>query len=470
MQTLLVTIDALRADHLAQYGYDRDTMPVLDRLDSEGVRFASAFANGPYTRVSIPAMHTSNYLAYANIEDLPTIASVLGDADVTTACIGTRTGFLAIEGDLVFDEYVDFGHDEFHERANQQNAIRNLVSKPVDDLIKKTNIGPYLASTSSHLYDYSKAIYDRIAPFRYLGYTSAEHVTDRAIDWLGEHTNEDFFLWIHYMEAHRPYGVHDPEQEYVTGHVDEQEIMRLMKSAGRWPDDVTVREHRLLKNLYDSDLRYCSKHMDRLFDALEDNGIWHDANIFFTSDHGEEFYEHGKFYHRNLPYDELIHVPLFVKTPETNDEVVEEQRELLDLAPTICEEHDVQTETIPFRGKSLFESGDREVVSLVARMAVYDVEGAQDERFISSGEQAIAVRWDDWKYIWTGDQELLFDLRIDPRERDSVADANPDVVDRIVSRIPTDVRELPGEQLRDPVDHADREQLEALGYLELENR
>jgi arylsulfatase A-like enzyme len=53
MNTILITVDALRADHLNQYGYERDTIPVLDRLLDDGVIFKNAFSNAPYTRMAL---------------------------------------------------------------------------------------------------------------------------------------------------------------------------------------------------------------------------------------------------------------------------------------------------------------------------------------------------------------------------------------------------------------------------------
>jgi len=87
MKAILVTVDALRADHLSQYGYDLDTMPVLDRPAAEGTVFEEAYANGPYTRISVPSFHTSSYLAYEDMDGLETISGVLGDRGVMTACI-----------------------------------------------------------------------------------------------------------------------------------------------------------------------------------------------------------------------------------------------------------------------------------------------------------------------------------------------------------------------------------------------
>jgi len=449
MGTVLITVDALRADHLRQYGYDRDTMPCLDRLTADGTRFTSAFANGPYTRVSVPSFHTSRYLAYKDIETLPTISSALGSAGIKTACIGTQTGFKNTVGELHFDEYVDLGRDAYHERSTRNP--RQRLTEPFHRAAR--TVGPHVREVSGELFDRLQRLYDSVVPgfgLEFLGYTSAADVTDRAIEWLEANADEEFFLWLHYMEGHRPYGVHDDNPAY-TDPIDESSIRSLMKTAGMRPDEVTVRQHRRLEDLYDSDLRYCSAQLDRLFDWLESAGVWDRTDVIFTSDHGEEFYDHGLYFHRNLPYDELLHVPLIAKGPDSGGDTVSEQRELLDLAPTICRWNGVSPPE-SFRGRSLYEGSSRRVIAV----------GAQQ-----SASQVVAGRWDGWKYISVGGDERLFDLQSDGRERQAVMDANG-IRYRFRTSIPDALYEGAPEQLRQPTDRVDQEQLEALGYLEVD--
>lgn len=457
MNTLLITVDALRADHLGQYGYDRETVPALDRLESDGTKFLSAYSNGPYTRISVPSIHSSRYLAYDRLEEYPTIASILRDEGLYTACIGTQTGFANYTGDLVFDEFKDFGMDDFKDRANKPKTVKEKAARPVHSLARD-HIGPRIRSISMPVYARLKEIYKTVVPgtgFRNLSYTSAEDVTDAATKWLKEHEDEDFFLWIHYEEGHRPYGIHDTRHEFVNQPVTEKLIQQLMTAAGTNPDEVMISDHNLIQDLYDSNLRYCSRHMSRLFGELEELGLWSETNIVLTSDHGEEFYEHGYYFHRNLPYDELLNVPLFVKTTEESEDIVGEQRQLLDVAPTICKLHGIDTSALPFLGQSLFEDGKRKIIAV----------GAQLPK-----QQVVAGRWDGWKYIATEHEELLFNLDQDPREQWSVAEDYPEVLERFREEIPDPVFTNSPEELSEPDEAAARQRLEALGYLEIERQ
>lgn len=455
MNTILITVDSLRADHLGQYGYDRDTMPVLDRLTESGTTFERAYSNAPYTRISIPSFQTSQFLAYDEIARLPTIASILGERGVSTAVVGTQTGVGLVDGDFRFEENLDLGRDEYYDEANRDRSMRERVAHRVDRLA--SSIGPKLRQFDS-LYEPINEAYRRLVPtndFQHLGYTSAERVTDRATEWLDDHRDDDFFLWLHYMEAHRPYGVHDTDPAYLDAPLERDRIKELMKTAGTAPGDVSESERELLVDLYDSDLRYCSRHLERLFDALCGFDLWADANVVFSSDHGEEFAEHGNYFHRNYPYDELIHVPLVVKGDDIPAvERVGEQRQLLDLAPTICRFHGVETDDFDFEGEPLLSGEARRVIALGS--------GRPDD------ERVVAGRWDGWKFIADDESVRLYDLEADPDESRNVAEENPDVVRRFRREIPEYLFDREDESLRTPVDEVDREQLEALGYLELQ--
>lgn len=251
------------------------------------------------------------------------------------------------------------------------------------------------------------------------------------------------------MEGHRPYGVHDDDPVY-TEPISNENIRELMKTAGTEPDSLTIENHTKLINLYDSDLRYCSQHFDRFIDALHDRDLWEKTNIVFTSDHGEEFYDHGMYYHRNLPYDELLHVPLIVQSTENSSGEIAEQRQLLDLAPTILDFHTVDKPD-SFQGKNLFEDADRSIIAVGSQLQ----EG-----------QTVAIRKDPYKYIWTEESEELYNSSTDRLEEHNIVDSHSEIQETMFELIPTPILNAQKEELRNPNNETDKKQLEALGYLE----
>jgi len=459
MPTILLTIDSLRADHLGQYGYERQTMPALDRLVDDGTVFEQAYSNGPYTRISIPSFHTSRYLAYGNVETFPRIAAILRSNGINATAIGTQTGIGMVQGRFGFDEMIDLGRDGFDKGADrsvtEEATVRvDGVAAQISEWLQKNRLdGIYTALKRPY-----NAVFASEETEQIKGYTSAEAVTDKAISWIENNGESEFFLWLHYMEAHRPYGIHDTDPTYRDGPVDHDRIRELMQKAGRAPETVTESERQLIIDLYDSDLRYCSDHLERLFDSLETEDLWEKSNVILSSDHGEEFREHGLFFHRNFPHDELIHVPLLLK-PSTQTrraveppETVGQQRTLLDLAPTICSFYDIESSEYGFLGTPLYEGNERDVIAI--GQPGMDV-------------PAVAVRADGWKYIHTESERRLFDLSTDPEERENVVESNQDIARRLRRKIPERLFDRDTKTPRPPEDDVDRKQLEALGYMEL---
>jgi arylsulfatase A-like enzyme len=257
------------------------------------------------------------------------------------------------------------------------------------------------------------------------------------------------------MEPHRPYGVNVDDPAFGDA-LDRSTILDLMADAGINPDRITDERRRRLIDLYDSDLVYTSEHVARLFAWLKREGRWDDTDVVLTADHGEEFGEHGRYFHRNRPYDELLSVPLVVKSDRGPGGTRDEQRELLDVAPTICASHGVEPPAA-FLGRDVFEGGPRSVVATGS--------------FRDDGP-VVAGRADGWKYIHVGGDgasEELYDLSSDPGERHNVAAENPGVVEAQRDAIPENLFRGDGASgVPDAEDVSDdvEQRLEGLGYLE----
>jgi arylsulfatase A-like enzyme len=422
-------------------------MPALDRLTDGGSLFQSAFSNAPFTHFSIPSFHTSNYIGNNAIGDRPTIASTLSAEGITTATLGVHTGSRSVNHGLGFDEYQDLGR-EYYEESGQMDPDHSVPVQYIKDILAPY---PTVFKIAKKVYDIPYSLHSSITPASGWSptiYSSAEELTDKALKWIETNGEDDFFLWIHYLEGHRPYGLHDPDPRYGQ-RISLEKNKKIWDTAGEQPDDLPVSDWKLLIDQYDSNLRYCSRHLNRLFDGLESQGIWDNTNILFTSDHGEEFYDHGMFSHHNIPYDELIHVPLIVKSNSRRDNQYEGQRELIDIGPTILNFFDVD---IPgsFNGKDIFNEEVRTVISRGSW---------QFDRSL------VAVRSDNWKYISTDSTVYLFDLTVDPNEERNVAKEYPNIIRKLHSLIPAGLEDSVPEDPGIPENEKKREQLEALGYI-----
>lgn len=445
MNTLLISVDALRPDHLGQYGYSRDTMPVLDRLIDEGLLYENAYANGAHTRTSIPSFLSSRIDGFSNLHETPTIGTVLSRHNTETFGVHSNAHLTNLYGDVAgFDDYLDFSDDS----DEWQAAENSWLGKAYDFLVMK-------AGTTFAKSETLKSVHERVVPssVRHTPspYVKAEQITDEILDWFKEHECDETFVWAHYMDPHRPYGLNRPSESYVSKNVSTGEILELMAKAGETPGEVSSAEVELIVDLYDSDLRYLSRHLTRLFDGLSEMGLFENMDIYFFADHGEEFGEHGLFYHRNLPYEELVRVPLVFKSDVVSSGTCEDQRQLLDICPTVLERHSVP-QPPEFSGDSLLEPTDNPIVAT---------------RINSNKSVDVAVCKANWKLIDVTSGIELYDLETDPTERDDVADDNEATVEALRDHIPDEVHD--GSRsiaTRNTVDGKAQQRLENLGYLE----
>lgn len=452
---VLVTVDSLRADHLGYYGYDRDTTPFIDTLASEGHAF-DAYANANATRASFPSIITSTYpLEHGGFdflsENRTTIGTAMSDAGFETAALHSNLWLSAEYG-------YERGFDRFYDSKSEPTLTARLRA------FLKQNL-----DNDGVVYNTLQYLYDRTEEQAGLDigqtYKDAEEITDRAVEWLGEMSDDDVFLWAHYMDVHHPYVPHEREfEELGLGTPPgEREAVKLRRKMLERPAAVTDEELETLVALYDAEIRYCDRHVERLYEAIEDTLGLDETVVVFTADHGEEFGDHGGFSHNPSMYDEVLHVPFVVTGGDGTGVDASPGRErvdveLLDTAPTVCALGGV-TPPEGYRGRSVL---DRTETGEAARTISETTMG---------DDYKLSLRADGWKYIWDRDAETteLYDLEADPGEHENVVDAEPERADgmreELVEHISL-VRETNEELPEIAMDSETERRLKDLGYLE----
>lgn len=199
---LFLTIDCLRADHVGCYGYDRPTTPTIDRLASDGTRFAHSYSNCPGTRWAFQSLHTGRYTVEFDGLGVPTdypdpLAEQFREAGYRTAGF-SRNGFVSRDYgyDRGFDHFVDV-----HDLQENKSAIRRIGARiselPGGHTLRKRVLEPGLHRLQSR--QGTRSTFTPAAP--------DQTVTDHALEWIqGGETDQPFFAWIHFMNAHTPYG------------------------------------------------------------------------------------------------------------------------------------------------------------------------------------------------------------------------------------------------------------------------
>lgn len=438
---IFLTVDTLRRDALSCYGSTTVRTPNIDRIAAHGSLFRRATSSSSWT---IPAFATMMTGLPAYGHGMVDAETVLPDTVVTLAerfrAAGYQTAAIVANGFLAPHRGFAQGFDRYD--------LRNVRLNPVsvgDAMVARFERHPIEEKTATR------------------------DVTGLAIDWASRHRDEDFFLWVHYLDPHLPY---EPPKEYV-------ERMNLHDTLGyalginsmvRPTNDLfgTPGERAWVRSLYEGEVRYVDAQIGRLLAALEKQGIYDDALLVFGVDHGEEFWDHDGFEHGHELYEELIGVPLIIKTPRqatarvSNDEV-----SLCDIAPTVLDLCGLAPVETP------------EGVSLAPYLDGRSAVAADPKRPLFSGATLFRSNWQSvtfggWKYIrsTTTGQEMLFRLADDPGERTSVAITHPDVVAR--GRQLLDEHERAMEAFRADhgisndrleMDQDELERLRSLGYL-----
>jgi arylsulfatase A-like enzyme len=307
---LFVLVDTLRADHLSCYGYERETSPRVDALAREGWLFENHLAHAGQTVPSTISMLVSKYPAEHGFVHL-------GD------------GHFARNPPYFDDELVFLA--EVFERAGYRTG--GFVGNPF--LKRKTNFAQG---------------FERFMHSRGRG---SEHVS-AALDWLldgDDEPDQPYFVYLHLMDVHSPYR---PPAEYArlfTGPSDGRLLYRNGPAPEMRPADLAV-----TTAAYDAGIRYVDDLIAGLLERLEEAGLLDDTIVVFTSDHGDEFLEHGGLGHGTSVYGELVRVPLILHAPGRlgAPQRVAHMTQHVDLAPSLLELVGIAAPA-GFRGRSVFE-------------------------------------------------------------------------------------------------------------------
>ena len=417
---ILLTIDALRADHLSCYGYPVQTSPNIDRLAAESVQFKHAVSTAPWTFPAFSAIHTSMYPSELGVSafnvPLPqiyqqrldplrvTLAETLHDQGYRTQAIVTNPwlfpefGFAqGFDGYLVVDR----------QHAHDYNVI-----------LKDTLFGR-LAGSAEPVHSSLRGLYEALMgpAGQPVWDVRADRVTAEIARWLDANYPSRFFLWIHYIDPHYPYW---PPADYRPS-LPGVSAERLAYLGSYNEDDVYTGRARLrpvdreaIIALYDGEIRYVDHYVGQVLSQVDALGLRENTLFVLSADHGDEFWDHGGYQHGHTVYNELMHVPLIIRgprgftTPQKIDAVVRH----IDLAPTLTE----------VAGASFH--GDAHGISLLPLLASSDQapRAAFSEGLFLTSEKK-AIRSGDDKLIYdpfSGASEL-YNLGADPRESNDLA-------------------------------------------------
>lgn len=314
MNVILLTIDALRSDHMSCYGYERETTPEIDAFAAENLRARNCCSASSHTREAVAPILTgqypdecvSNHYTFTG----ETIATQLKEYGYRTAAFHSNPYISRAYGyDVGFDEF----DDDIHLSGNR---ILTLLQR----------------------------LWDK---FRNHHYARASKINDRSLRWLDEQDKRPVFLWNHYMDVHGPYEPLKGYDHWDSGLARGREAQRQYRRALKQGSDVGGEERQALEDAYDGEIRYIDEKIGEFLESLSERGFLANSLIIITADHGDGFGEHGYFGHPRQLHDELVRVPLIVKTPDGTEAEVQVPASTLDVVPTVLAAIDEEDTTLP---------------------------------------------------------------------------------------------------------------------------
>lgn len=322
---ILLSVDTLRADYLKAFNANAvPKTPALDAFFADAALFRGAFAQSSWTKPCFatifsglyPEQHTASTKTAPLPDTVHTFPEALREGGYYTVGFPNNPNVSEIFGfQQGFVEY-NYLEPSLYFKASASSAKLTLY----EILRRVRQIGTALGGKI-----YKPLGRMVITDF----YQPAQTVTDHALGWVdkratGAAKDAPFFLYLHYMDPHDPFlDPAAPGGGYARVRMEH-------------PDE-KLRDP--MKHAYVLGIERMDAALQPLFEGLKSRGLYDNTLIVFVSDHGEEFFEHGGWWHGQTLYDELCHVPLALKLPGnalagTSDAHLSRQ---LDVAPTVLQ-------------------------------------------------------------------------------------------------------------------------------------
>jgi len=297
---ILFTLDTLRADRL-----NAKTAPFIESVAAEGVLFERCFAPRGQTHPSLASMLTGLYPATHGLREN---GQPLPIEHVPLPVYLQQEGYRTAG----FCSNLDIAHWSFWVRGF------DLAEDGIEGALQEEGYG--------EAFRYQKIWDDR--------------VVEKAIRWIetlpidagdaGESV-APIFLWVHLYDVHAPYvplpefaaRFEDPEYEGPARHPagrpgepPHDRINPLLDRVTLGREPFGEADLRQVRALYDASVLECDQKLERVAGALKARGLWDDALVIVSSDHGEELGDHHRyFFHGNSIYDSVLRIPLILARP-----------------------------------------------------------------------------------------------------------------------------------------------------------
>jgi len=412
---ILILMDDTRLDHLSCYGYTKKTTPNLEKICEQSTVYLNNISPSVWTLESMasivtgtyPSIHNTNWGNLCLNKKLVTVAEFLRSVGYHTCCISNNRAFISWKTgfDRGFDDFCEVRG--LFEIRNNNSGVKHFLNSAVAKLAQELRFC-----------EYSARLVNKAAKKRILTYSNRK---------------DPFFLYLHYVEPHFPCNpplsfdrfIDRKKFRWWSRYLVNQDAARYLSGN----IEMTQDDFELLKALYDGEICYLDHKIGELFGFLKRISLLDDTILIITSDHGENFGEHGLMEHRYCLYDTLLRVPLIIRYPEYFKAGLKVQSlvQTLDIFPTIVEMLGSGDGVVEkqFQGLSLLPSAlepkcrNFAVSEYLIPQITQEINPKYD---LSEFDRSLrCIRTPKWKFIWSSDGKCeLYDLIDDPGETKNV--------------------------------------------------
>jgi arylsulfatase A-like enzyme len=331
---LWISLDTLRADRLSCYGNERETSPTIDALAAGGVLFERALSSSSWTLPAHASMlsglpisaHGVCYKVHPEVRGT-FVAESMQAAGYATGGFYSQTFLERSFFASGFDTWARSG--SLIDRRRELRAAWEAAHLAGDEKEKK------------RLQKEHNDTVNRSRP-------EAQDGVDQVLAWLDENRRTDaarpFFLFVHVFDVHSPYAPPAPydrmfDPDYA-GDIESVVVRGQRPAPGETPiphpDEDPAGFQRAL-DLYDGEIAWVDSQIGRLLARLDELGVGDNTLVVLTSDHGDEFFEHGHTGHSRTLMRESVHVPLVMRLPGALPGAVRVDTpvSIIDIAPTV---------------------------------------------------------------------------------------------------------------------------------------
>lgn len=317
---IVVTLDALRADHVGCYGYPLSTTPFIDGLAEESIKFEYAFSPIGLTVPASASLLTGKYPRFHSVEFSNGRKPLNREQEVTLPLLLSGLGYstAAFVSIMPLQRHAGLQHGfDYYD----DNLLETELNRPQE--LRR----------------------------------AAANTTSAALDWVAKSESEAVFIWVHYSEPHGPYtspapynsmfvGNHhygpsqllDVVDDWKTGGIPAYQVLKPERDDKRQLISYE-KDYTYYVSQYDGRVRYVDDQLRIFIEGLKKYGLYDDSLIIIASDHGEAMGENDVFFFHSMTVTlDQIHIPLLIKLPEyckARSHIINEPVSTTDIMPTV---------------------------------------------------------------------------------------------------------------------------------------